>query len=99
MPNKIKLTTPGQRKFVRENMEAMTLKQMGALLDLSITDIYRIVLKIKAEVEEEKVNEPREVKRIEDIHEPRPKTFIRPPAVYTNRRHEDIIDYWLNVKI
>lgn len=71
---------------------------MAALLDMSINQVFRMAADIKKAEKAEEANEPRPVERFFQEEEPK-KKFVRPPAEYTNRTHEETIDYWLNYKI
>jgi hypothetical protein len=97
MPIKNEPATPCQIEFVRGNMQQMTLKQMGALLDKSITEVFRIVQQINREARKEDGNQPRPVERT--FHADEPTKIVRPPAIYTNRSHEETIDYWMNLQV
>jgi hypothetical protein len=90
MSLKAGLANPYQVQFVRNNMESMTLKEMGALMGKSIMDVHRIVKCIR-EGYYDGVEPPREPEK--------PQKFTRPPAVYNNRSHEDVINYWLSIEI
>lgn len=84
--------------FVRNNMDEMTLKQMGKLLDKTIIEVFRIVQEIRrTERKDQAMSEPKRESIPRDDAE-RPK-MVRPPAVYNNRSHEDILDYWINLEV
>lgn len=76
--------TPEQIQFVRDHMHTMTHREMGYLLDKEIWEIATI----KENIREGVYDSP--AKAVKQS---------RPPAVYLNRSHEQLIDYWLSVEV
>ena len=90
MPRQTAIATPKEVQFVRNNMDSLSLKEIGAIIDKSINDVFRIQKYIRDG-------------RYEDIDPPKPEPLpqktVRPPAIYTNRSHEEVINYWMHYPI
>ncbi|MHA4844443.1 hypothetical protein ACX0G7_09775 [Flavitalea antarctica] len=78
----------------------MTLKEMGAIMEIPFWDVHKIKTKLKEGIylPGEAMPPSRSVQETAYLEE-QPKKIVRPPAVYLNRSHEQTIDYWMNYPI
>lgn len=74
-------------EFIKENADRMTIKEIAYILDRPYCSIHTKICELKSYV-------PRGTKTKKKYTPPPPpeKTFVRPPAVYSNKQYATMYD-------
>jgi predicted DNA-binding helix-hairpin-helix protein len=94
MNTKKTILTKEQEKFIDENWQQYTHESIAVGIGVSVTKVsnycaekgYKKIRKQMVRIEKKIVN-----------HGPEKKHIKRPPAVYSNRSHEEVLNYYENL--